>query len=325
MKLLEKAIKDRNVVVDPKRTKVTYLPHLKERKLSNPEEQIQLQTYLDLIYKHQYPSHKIKVCEKVKIGSSTREADIVVYRDDDCKDPLIIVECKKKGVSKTVFQEAIDQGFSYAAVTTAEFVWATSGDKNAYFEVWRHAIHERKRNTLSRVPRHSAKTRGFGYQVRKRLRWFIRHPIISDTLVYSMILLIATLIFSKLAVAYFQEIFDFTHSLWENHGMTYNWIYNAIVLASALISLVFGSLFMQSHRLFHFSPSRKKLAYMLIALVLFVPSWYIGVSNADPEWWTWQHYHKMKYQTVMYLWPYVKALPFQAIAIYALIWIMGRR
>ena len=323
MKLLEKAIKDRHVIVDPKRTKVTYLPHIKERKLSNPEEQVQLQTFLDLIYTHQYPSHKIKVCEKVKIGSSTREADIVVYRDDDCKDPLIIVECKKEGVSNSIFQGAVDQGFSYAAVTTAEYVWATSGDRNAYFEVWPQAINERKRNTLHRVPRHNAK-KGLGSQIRKRLRWFMRHPIISDTLVYSLILLITTLILSKLAVAYFPELYDATKFLWENHGMNYNWVYNAIILVSALVSLLFGAIFMQSHRLFNFSPTRKKLSYTLIAVLLFVPPWYLGVSNADPNWWTWQHYHQMKYETVMYLWPYLKAMPFQALAIYGLIWVMGR-
>ncbi|MFK7921596.1 MAG: type I restriction enzyme HsdR N-terminal domain-containing protein [Bacteroidia bacterium] len=157
MRLLQQAIKDRYVHLDEKNDTITYLPQGKSRKYSNPEEQVQLETYLDLIYHYGYPPEYLIVCDRMKIGSVTREADIVVYRDKACKDPLVIVECKKAKISDQVFSDAIDQGFSYAAATNAEYVWATSGDRDAYFRVMNDAIKERESNRIRRIPSYKEK------------------------------------------------------------------------------------------------------------------------------------------------------------------------
>lgn len=69
------------------------------------------------------------------MGSETKEADIVVYADDDLKTPLIIVECKKSDVSELEFARAADQAVSYAVAEGARFVWVTSKLKNEYFEI----------------------------------------------------------------------------------------------------------------------------------------------------------------------------------------------
>ena len=45
------------------------------------------------------------------MGSQIKEADIIVYADDDLKSPLIIVECKKPDVSELEFARAVDQAF----------------------------------------------------------------------------------------------------------------------------------------------------------------------------------------------------------------------
>jgi hypothetical protein len=324
MRYLEKAVKDRYLIVNHQTQQVTYLPHQKTRDLSKPEEQVQLATYLKLIYRHGYPAGQIKVCERVQMGSSSREADIVVYRDEACKDPYLVVECKKRNVSQGVFNSAIEQGFSYAAVTHASYLWVTSGDRNAVFEVNYQALQERDSNRLSSVPNYLADKR-WGYGLKKRLRWFVRHPIMSDSLVYATVLLTCALTLSKLSVVFFPEIYENTRSLWQAHGMDFNWIYNAIVILTSLLGLLFGGLFMRSHQLFSFSPSRKGVSYALIALILFIPSWYIGISNEDPLWWSWQHYQNIQFKTKIYLWPYLKAFPFQVMALYGLIWILSRR
>ncbi|MEM6260942.1 MAG: type I restriction enzyme HsdR N-terminal domain-containing protein [Bacteroidota bacterium] len=322
-KLLKRAIKDRYVHIDKKRDRLTYLPQGKERVLSNPEETVQLNTYLHLIYRQGYPVEKLRVCEKVKIGSSTREADIVVFRDADAKDPYIIVECKKEKVSNRVFEEAIDQGFSYAAVTNAEYVWATSGDRDAYFEVWDDAINERERNRLPKIPRHKEK-KGIRHSVRKRLRWFYTHPVMSDTLLYGIVIFLCVTVFSKVAVEYNSELYREIKPYWNRYGMDFNWIYNVIIGISTIMALIFGGLFMQSHQLFQIKSSFKKLSYSMIALILFVPSWYMGISNDDPNWWTWGHYATVSLKTKIYLWPYLKSFPFQMAAIFGLIWLISR-
>ncbi|GAB4417751.1 MAG: hypothetical protein OHK0039_28490 [Bacteroidia bacterium] len=327
MDLIQRAIKDRYLVINQKKDTVIYLPQGKERKYSNPEEQVEIETYVELIYKYGYPPEKMIVYDKLKIGSSTREADIIVYKDKDCKDPFIIVECKKRNISDRVFEEAVDQGFSYAAVTNAEYVWATSGDRSAMYEVWHDAIQERESNKLSRLPQHKEMTRR-GFSLRRSWRWIVRHPVLTDTLLYLLVLTVATVAAAKLAVEYFPTIHQYTRPLWDRHGMDFNWIFNAIVLTSTLVTLGFGALFMRSHQIFRTSQSRKLLTYLLIAVILFLPVWYIGESNSDPNWWKWINYEKYTDKgipSLVYLWPYIKSIPFQIPMIYGLIWLMNRR
>lgn len=327
MSLVQKAQQDRYVVINPKKDSVIYLPQGKERRYSNPEEKVQLQTYLDLIYQYGYPPEKLRVCEKMQIGSSTREADIVVYKDREAKDPYIIVECKKRKVSQSVFQSAVDQGFSYAAVSNAEYVWATSGDRSAVYEVWHNKINEREANRLDRIPKHKEEGT-FRFDLRRRFRWLLRHPILSDALLYAVVLLAAMIALSKLAVAYHPQIYKLTRSLWEKHNMDFNWIYNTLILLASLVGMLFGGIFMRSHQFFQTSGDRKRLTYVMIAIILIVPAWFVGENNHDPNWWKWLNYKKWldrDWPMVVYLWPYLKAWPVQIGLISGLIWLMNRR
>ncbi len=320
---LKKAIKDRYISLDEKEEKVVYLPNLKERYLGNPEEKVQLDTFLSLIYDYGYPAHKIKVCEKIQIGSSTREGDIIVYKDDDLKDPFIIIECKKRKVSNSIFEDAINQGFSYAAVSNAEYVWATSGDRDAIFQVWHDTIHERERNKLAQIPKYEADEKR-GYKLKRRLQWVLRHPIMSDTLLYAAVMLVTAVIMSRLAVFYDEQIWEFLFSYLRHPEMNFNWIYNGVAMATTIGSLLLGSIFMRSHQFFQFSARRKLFSYLMIATILFLPSWWIGISNSDPTWWDESHFLMLRMKSKIYLWPYLKAVPLQLLALYALIWLLSK-
>lgn len=336
---MDRAIKDRYIVVDKKRNTITYLPQGKTRKLSNPEEKVQLQTFVDLIYDYKYPPHKIRVSELVKMGSATKEADVVVYRDDDAKDPYIVVECKKAKVSDRVFEGAIDQGFSYAAVSNAEYVWATSGDKNAYFEVWHDSIHEREKNQIDRIPKHREKG-SIGFNLRRKIRSFMRNPVLSDTVMFAIILIVVTVLLSKVAVEYHYEIKKATAFFWDRADskgdLRINWLYNIILAAATLLTLLFGWVFMRSHHLFSISSVRKRVSFIIIGLIIFLPAWYMGLDQerfADwvykaQSWWDWMHIQNRladsNWPIFVYLWPYIKALPFQLLAIMGLTWLLSR-
>jgi len=333
MSLINRAVKDRHIVLDKKNNTVTYLPHTKIRNLKNPEEEIQLEAFLELIYTYHYPSHKLKVSDRVKMGSATKEADIMVYRDDACKDPYVVVECKKRSVSQKQFDEAIDQGFSYAASTNAEFVWVTSGKLNAHYEVWHHAIKEREENRLPRIPKHTEAKTG-AYKLKKKLyklfgrfsfgRMF-KNPIMSDSLMFMLVLGICTLILSKFAVEYWNEIYRSIEPLWKQHNLNFSHIFNAIMLCATIISLLFGMVFMRSHQLMATPQLKRRLDFALIALILYAPAWYMSVSNSDPNWWNWSHYSRIELKTKIYLWPFLKAAPFQLLAVYGLIWLMTKK
>jgi type I restriction enzyme M protein len=120
----------------------------KKRNFANPEEQVQVETYLKLVFDYKYKPERIKIYESVKMGSETKEADIIVYNDDECSEPHILVECKKQEVSEAEFQQAIEQAYSYAYAlpNDVKYIWVTSEIKNEYFEV------DKKKKTRTAQP-----------------------------------------------------------------------------------------------------------------------------------------------------------------------------
>ncbi|MEL6671379.1 MAG: type I restriction enzyme HsdR N-terminal domain-containing protein [Bacteroidota bacterium] len=323
MGLIKRAIRDRYLTINKKRRTITYLPQGKERNLDFPEERVQAETYCDLIYRYGYPPEKLRVCEKVKIGSSTREADIIIYRDSQAKDPAIIVECKKRRISEKHFEGAIDQGFSYAAATRAEYVWATSGDRSAAFEVLPNSIHERARNRIRRIPRHDELVKA-GKGLKKIGRRIFHPEITHDTLLYGVVLVLATLVLSKASVEFFPQIQRYGQPLWDKVGLNLLWIFNTIAALATLLSFSFGLIFMRSHSLFGNSAAKRKAVRLIIALILFIPVWYVGTSMQNPDWWNVEAFLKRKYPIVVFLWPYAISLPFQMAAIYGLMALMRR-
>lgn len=133
--LLEKAIQKGIIAFSENKSYITYIYQNKKRNYQTPEEKIQALTFCRLIFDYKYPQEQIKQFESVKMGSSTKEADIIVYSDKDCKTPHIIVECKKQEISDLEFQSAVNQAFSYAVTEGAKFVWVSSGLKDEYYEV----------------------------------------------------------------------------------------------------------------------------------------------------------------------------------------------
>lgn len=95
-------------------SRITYVFQNKERNYNNPEEKVQAETFLRLILDYNYPVERIKQFVPVTMGSETKEADIVVFEDDMCLSPHILVECKRQEVSEAEYQQAIEQAYSYA-------------------------------------------------------------------------------------------------------------------------------------------------------------------------------------------------------------------
>lgn len=133
--LLEKAIEKCIISFNENKKIITYNYQNKKRNYMDPEEKIQAITFVKLILEYNYPQEQIKQFQPVQMGSSIKEADIILYSDKDCKSPYIIVECKKQDISDLEFQSAVNQAFSYAVAEGAKFVWITSGLKDEYYQV----------------------------------------------------------------------------------------------------------------------------------------------------------------------------------------------
>ncbi|MEH0153970.1 type I restriction enzyme HsdR N-terminal domain-containing protein [Limibacter armeniacum] len=333
MKRIAKATKDRIIYLNKKNNSVTYLLSGKTRSLNNPEEEVQLDTYLSLVYDYHYPAERISVCQPVKMGSATKEADIIVYADDACNAPYLIVECKKKGVSSNVFEGAVDQGFSYASATMAKFIWVTDGDNNAYYEVFPHAIGERDENILPDIPSHNSEQK-VGYKFRKQfyrlfnaplkmapfLKYLFQKPLFTQTLAYSVLFVAFMVLFSKLSVMYFSEVYKVLRYFWENHGADFGWIYNTMAFVSSGLAMVVSSrlqLLPKSVR-----PKRSTLFWLTV--LLFIPIWFVGAEYRS-VWWNWQHYSDMNHKAWIYLEPMFFGLPLQMIVVAVILWLSQLR
>ena len=137
MDLIQEGINQGLISFDDERKYITYIRQGKRRNYSNPEEQVQAEAFLKLILVYGYDVNRVEQFVTVQIGSDKREADIIVYNNDEKTTAHIVVECKKQDVSEREFEQAIKQAFSYAATGTvrARYFWVTSGIKDAYFEI----------------------------------------------------------------------------------------------------------------------------------------------------------------------------------------------
>ena len=130
------------------RSRITYVYQKKERNYNNPEEKVQAEAFLKLIIDYHYPERHIRQFVPVTMGSDIKEADIVVYDDEMCLSPHIVVECKKQDISEAEFLQAVNQAYSYAYSLPCDvkYVWVTSGIRNEYYEV------DKNQNTRNQIP-----------------------------------------------------------------------------------------------------------------------------------------------------------------------------
>lgn len=136
MNLIEQGIEQGLIRFDEEQKNIYYIHQEdKRRNYNNPEEKVQAEAYLKLVLNYGYPPNRIVQFKSVTMGASVKEVDIVVYNDDECTQPHIVVECKKEDVSELEFEQAIKQGASYAYALsgTVKYLWVTSKIKNESF------------------------------------------------------------------------------------------------------------------------------------------------------------------------------------------------
>jgi type I restriction enzyme M protein len=148
MNIIQEGLRRKLISFSEDEKHISYLHQNKRRNYTNPEEQVQAETYLKLIIEKGYKPKRIKQYVSVRMGRDVKEADIVVYNDDECTEPYILVECKKQEVSEQEFLQSIEQAYSYAYAmpNDVKFVWITTGLKDEYFEV------DKKKNTRVSQP-----------------------------------------------------------------------------------------------------------------------------------------------------------------------------
>lgn len=133
-------------------TRIHYVALDKEYKFTDPEEQVRARYYVELIERYQYPENRIDLEINVPGRTPHVFADIVVFRDNDKKDPFIVVECKKDKISEAEFSQAIKQGFGNCNALRGHYAAVIAGNTRRFFNVKDFASQERDRNIIADIP-----------------------------------------------------------------------------------------------------------------------------------------------------------------------------
>ncbi|MFH1457099.1 MAG: N-6 DNA methylase [Patescibacteria group bacterium] len=130
--------------------KIKYLATDKKYNFSDSEEKVRAEYYFDLIEKYNYSAKRIDF--EVKTKPDKDAADIVVYQDDELKQPYLVVECKKDGITDAEYKQAIEQVFRYANYLRAKFAAVVAGNTRTIFDVAGFKAGERDKNVISDLP-----------------------------------------------------------------------------------------------------------------------------------------------------------------------------
>ena len=129
----------------------------KEHNLKDPEEKVRASFFVELVLNYGYPVNLIDLEVLTANRVPKYFADIVVFEDEENKQPYITIEIKKEGISQAEEKQAIEQTFSYGGVCKASFCMLVAGTTKIAFDLRKSKIFERTKNKISDIPKFKAK------------------------------------------------------------------------------------------------------------------------------------------------------------------------
>ncbi|MDE0322609.1 MAG: N-6 DNA methylase [Candidatus Poribacteria bacterium] len=133
-------------------TTIRYVAPDKKHRFTDPEEQVRARFYVELIEHFQYSQNRIDIEVTVPRRTPSDRADIVIFRDDEKKDPFIVIECKKAEISEAEFNQAIEQAFGNCNSLSAHYAIVVAGNTRRSFDVKNHKPGERSENIIADPP-----------------------------------------------------------------------------------------------------------------------------------------------------------------------------
>ncbi|HWA27609.1 MAG TPA: N-6 DNA methylase [Lacunisphaera sp.] len=146
---------------------VTYrLNQQKTYSWKDPEEWVRAHLVAWLVINRDYPTNRIRVEVTVPRRTPNDFADIVVYSDDQCRTPYLVVENKAAGQSRRAAGQGIEQLFGNANSLRAPLGLYDEGDTSVFFDVGAFPAAERqvnRRGDRNAVPRQYGETPQFAH------------------------------------------------------------------------------------------------------------------------------------------------------------------
>lgn len=136
-------------VIEIRETRIKYnLKQSREYDWTDPEERVRAQTIAWLIVRKNYPSARMRTEVPVPRRVPDDKADIVVYSDDRCLEPYLVVENKEPRVSARDRAQGVEQGFGNANSLRAKLMLYDDGTDSRFYNVADFPAGERERNRL---------------------------------------------------------------------------------------------------------------------------------------------------------------------------------
>ncbi len=132
--------------------RITYVAANHSERFSDPEEQVRAEFWAELICKYEYHPERIRFEVKVPRRTPNDLADLVIYWDDELKDPYFVFECKRADVSDAEFAQSIEQACGNRANLGAPFCGAIAGLTRRLLRFDRFPPGERNKNELADIP-----------------------------------------------------------------------------------------------------------------------------------------------------------------------------
>ena len=116
--------------------RITYsLSQSRSYQWTDPEEWVRARTIAFLIIEKGYPANRLKTEARVPRRTPSDLADVVVFEDDACRSPYIVVENKADGQNQTDRDQAIEQAFGNANSLRSPFALYDEGSVSTAFDV----------------------------------------------------------------------------------------------------------------------------------------------------------------------------------------------
>ncbi len=156
---LEQAFHDGHAALigEGKKERIHYIAADHSEKWSDPEEKVRAEFWSELIYKYEYDPTRIKFEVNVPRRTPNDYADVVIYKDDECKDPYFVFEIKRADISDAEFAQSIEQACGNRASLGAPFCGAIAGLTRRLLRFDKFPPGERDRNHLTDIPKRYGK------------------------------------------------------------------------------------------------------------------------------------------------------------------------
>jgi type I restriction enzyme M protein len=142
-----------SLIQEKGKSKIIYIHSSNHKEIiTDPEEIVRAELYLELVEKYKYPVNRISLEIEMPDRTPDRFADIVIYEDDQKTLPFIVIECKKDGISDAMFEQATKQTIANSRVLKSKYAFCVAGLTRRAMETDLWTDKDPEKATLTDIP-----------------------------------------------------------------------------------------------------------------------------------------------------------------------------